>query len=270
MGGHRKLIGIGLAAVAIIVIGLIYFVLYERRDKEQYLTNKADEKQVSTTSGEKTAPGKEGPFIILPALNDSDEWVRQKAKNLSTYAKLAEWLKINDLIRRITGAVDNIAEGKSPRRQLKFLVPKKPFAVIKKQEKIFLNPQSYRRYDVVADSLSSLDAGGVTRLFFELKPLFQEAYKEIGYPNQDFQNTLIRAIQELLGTPIVKGDIELEEGVASYYMANEDLEELSDAQQHLLRMGPQNTRKIQKKLREIAEALGVPEDQLPKPQEYAN
>jgi len=60
----------------------------------------------------------------------------------------------------------------------------------------------------------------------------------------------------------------VEQGVASYYMTDEDLEELSDAQQHLLRMGPQNTRKIQKKLREIAVELGVPENQLPKSNAY--
>jgi len=33
-------------------------------------------------------------------------------------------------------------------------------------------------------------------------------------------------------------------------------------------MGPQNTRKIQNKLREMAAALGVPENQLPQPQVY--
>jgi hypothetical protein len=269
MGGHRKLFWIGLAAVGIIVVGLgVYYLLDERRAKEPFLTSKTDEKQISPTPGDKAMPPKEGPFIILPALNDSDEWVRQKAKSLSPYAKLAEWLRIDDLIRRITAALDNIAEGKSPRKQLKFLDPKKPFTIIKKQERIFLNPQSYRRYDLVADAFSSLNAGGVVRLFLELKPLFQEAYKELGYPNQDFQNTLIRAIRELLDTPIVEGDIELEEGVASYYMADEDLEELSDAQQHLLRMGPQNIRKIQKKLREIAVALGVSENQLPKSKGY--
>jgi hypothetical protein len=90
----------------------------------------------------------------------------------------------------------------------------------------------------------------------------------LGYPHQDFQDTLIRAIKELLGTPIVEGDIALKEGVISYYMVDEDLEGLSDAQKHLLRMGPQNTRKIQNKLREMAVALGVPESQLPNAQAF--
>jgi len=91
----------------------------------------------------------------------------------------------------------------------------------------------------------------------------------LGYPNEDFQNTLIRAIRELLGTPLVEGDIVLEQAVATYQMADEDLEDLSDAQKHLLRMGPQNVRKIQSKLREMAVALGVPENQLPNPQGHA-
>jgi len=52
-------------------------------------------------------------------------------------------------------------------------------------------------------------------------------------------------------------------------MADEDLENLSDAQKHLLRMGPQNTRKIQNKLWEMAVALGVPKSQLPNPPGHA-
>jgi hypothetical protein len=267
MAGHRKLIGIGLAVIAVIAIGF-YYVYYERRAKAPFLTGQSTEKQFSSIPGDKAAIGKEDPLKILPALKDSDEWLREKAKGLSTNARLAEWLKINDLIRRITAAVDNIAEGMSPRKHLKFLGPNKPLTVIRKQETFFLNIQSYRRYDLVADVFASLDAGGLVRIFQDVKPLFQEEYKELGYPSQDFQETLIRAINELLGTPIVEGDIEVEQGVASYYMTDEDLEELSDAQQHLLRMGPQNTRKIQKKLREIAVELGVPENQLPKSNAY--
>ena len=69
----------------------------------------------------------------------------------------------------------------------------------------------------------------------------------------------------------MKSDIRLEEKVISYSMAamaDEKLEDLSDAQKHLLRMGPKNTAKIQGKLREIAKALGVPENQLPKSRVY--
>ena len=263
MQDHRRNIGIGVLVIAIIAIGVgVYYFLRERPAEVPLVPEQPAKEHISPPLE------KQIPFINLPGLNQSDEWIRKRAKELLNYQKLAEWLKVNDLIRRITAAVDNIAEGVSPRAHLGFLDSKKPFQGSRKGENLVINPQSYHRYDRVADTFASLDGAGVARIFQELKPLFQEAYRELGYPNQDFQETLIRAIKVLLDTPIVEGDIALKEGVISYFMVDEDLEGLNDAQKHLLRMGPQNTRKIQNKLREIALALGIPEDQLPKVQVY--
>jgi hypothetical protein len=217
---------------------------------------------------------KEIPPVILSNLGQSDNVVREKAKALSSNPKLANWLKIKNIIRRITAAVDNVADGHSPMASLKFLAPKKEFSVQKKGEKFYINPKSYTRYNLTADVFQSLDAEGTVRVFKEFKPLFQDAYRELGYKDRDFQDTLVRAIQELLRVPVVEGDVllgEKEEKVVSVLaaaMADEELEDLSDAQKHLLRMGPKNTAKIQGKLREIAQAFGVPENQLPKSRVY--
>ena len=268
MGSYGKVIGIGLVVIVIIAAGVgIYYYLHQKPARSPTSIEQPAGKQTSP-SLEKPVPGKEVPAIALPALRDSDEWLRKKLKDLSPYPKLAEWLKVNDLIRRITAAVDNIAHGTSPRAHLKFLTPNKSFTVVEKGEDLYLNPQSYRRYDLVADVFASLDANGSVRIFREIKPLFQEAYQELGYPNQDFQETLIQAIKELLGTPIVKGDIAVVQAVTTYQMVDENLEDLDDAQKDLLRMGPQNIRKVQNKLREMALALGVPENQLPKARVY--
>ncbi len=269
MGRYGKIIGIGLAVIAIIVTSLgIYYHFYGKPAEKPFSSEPPAAKSTSPPEG-KGVSEKEVPYLYLPSLKESDEWFRKRIKDFWSYPKLAEWLKVNDLIRRITAAVDNIADGQSPRPHLKFLAPGKGFSVVKKREKLCLNPQGYRRYDLVADAFASLDANGAVRIFRELKSLFQEAYRELGYPNEDFQDTLIRAIRELLGTPLVEGDIVLEQAVVTYQMADEDLENLSDAQKHLLRMGPQNTRKIQNKLWEIAVALDVPKNQLPNPQGHA-
>jgi hypothetical protein len=265
MGSYGKIIGIGLAVIAIIVASLgIYYHFYGKPAEKPFSSEPPPGKPTSPPDG-KGVSEKGIPYIYVPPLKESDEWFRKRIKDFWSYPKLAEWLKVNDLIRRITAAVDNIADGLSPRPHLKFLAPGKGFTVVKKRERLYLNPQSYRRYDLVADAIASLDAHETVRVFREIKPLFQEAYRELGYPNEDFQDTLIRAIKELLGTPIVDGDIVLEQAVVTYQLADEDLEDLSDAQKHLLRMGPQNVRKIQSKLREMALLLGVPEKQLPKP-----
>jgi hypothetical protein len=85
-----------------------------------------------------------------------------------------------------------------------------------------------------------------------------------GTPRGKFQAVLIHAIKELLLAPVVEGDIRIKEAVLSYWVVDDKIEDLSEAQKHLLRMGPQNTRKIQKKLREMALLLGATENQLPK------
>ena len=114
----------------------------------------------------------------------------------------------------------------------------------------------------VADAFASLDTEGSIRLFRQLKPVIQEAYRDLGYPDQDFQDTLVKAIQELLRVPVVK-DVLVQKKVVSYEMIDPQLEKLSQAQKHLLRMGPENVQKIQSKLRELALALGVPSSKLP-------
>ena len=78
----------------------------------------------------------------------------------------------------------------------------------------------------------------------------------MGYPDEDFNATLEKAISNLLETPIVEKRIYIEKDVVTYIMTDPDLENLNSAQKHLLRMGPDNMRVIQSKLREIALLMG--------------
>ena len=48
-----------------------------------------------------------------------------------------------------------------------------------------------------------------------------------------------------------------------YAFANPQLQTLTPAQKHLLRMGPEHAPRVQAKLRDIALALSIPRDRLP-------
>ena len=115
----------------------------------------------------------------------------------------------------------------------------------------------------------SFDPKETVGYFRGLKQLFQDAYKELGYPNKDFDQTLKKALVELLETPVVEGDIRLEKKVKTYAFADPKLEGLSAAQKHFLRLGPGNVGAVQIKLREMALAMGVPADQIPRPRAYS-
>jgi hypothetical protein len=268
--GDKRWKWIGLAVIAVIVLGVGGYFLFREKPVQEPLPAAEAPPQPAPPA---PAPAEPAPAAPAPAkeplpaaslgLADSDEYVRQKGEELAAEPAWAQWLANKNLIRRLTAAVVNIAEGKTPRKHLDFLAPQKPFTALKKEGGLILDPRAYERYNFFAEIVARLDAPKAVRLFKDVKPVFQEAYRELGYPQGDFQAVLIYAIQELLLVPVVEGEIAVKEAVLSYWMVDDALEDLTEAQKHLLRMGPENTLKIQKKLREIALLLGAKKNQLP-------
>lgn len=208
---------------------------------------------VPTVSPELLAPSPtEGP-----ELEGSDELVRRLAQGLSERPELAKWLSHPHLIRRFVVAVDQVAQGKSPRKGFAFLEPEEDFSTIERGGRILVDPRTYRRYDVVAAVVASLDVEGAAELYRELEPQVQAAWAELGYPDREFEDTMAQAIRNLLAAPVIEGEIELDPRVVTHEYADNRLEELGPAKKHLLRMGPDNVRTVQAKLREIARALDL-------------
>jgi hypothetical protein len=257
---------IALVVVGIIILVLGGYYLFKGKPAKEPLPVAESPKIETPAPAPKPSPepAKEPLPAARPGLADSDDWIRKKGEELSTEPGWIQWLANKNLIRRLTAAVVNISEGKSPRKHLGFLGPQKPFSAAKKEGKLYLDPANYDRYNLIAEIISRLDAAKTVGLFKETYPLFQDAYRELGYPQGEFQAVLIHAIKELLLTPVVEGEVQLKEAVLSYWMVDDPLEDLSEAQKHLLRMGPQNMRRVQKKLKEVALLLGTPESQLPK------
>jgi Protein of unknown function (DUF3014) len=199
----------------------------------------------------------------LPPLDQTDALVRDLVRALSSHPIIASWLTTDQLIRNFTVAVDNVAEGDTPARHLQTIKPAGPFQVRRLRESIVVDDRSYRRFDGHAAAVADLDPKGAAQLYRRLKPRLDDAYRERAGPTGDFDRTLRRAIVNLLETPIVEGPILVRPSPAGYDYADPALQSLSRAQQQLLRMGPQNARRIQQTLRAIALELGMAESALP-------
>ncbi len=199
-----------------------------------------------------------GARVELPSLDVSDPLVRELFSRAFSQPELTSWLASPDLLRRFTAAVANVSDGDSPREHLSDLTPKAPFRAAERDERLYVDPKAYRRYDLIADLFASFDTRICMELYATVRPLIDEAYADLGYADQSFEEALARAILELLGTPVVEGDVELTPRVISYAYGDPQLEGLSSAQKQLLRMGPRSVRKVQGKLREFAAALGIP------------
>lgn len=243
------------AVVAVIVLLLVaavyFFYIMPSKQGENIESETAEESQSELGS----EPEEEIEPIDVD-LADSDALVRKLVGGISSNPTLARWLTNEFLIRKFVTAVDLISKGDSPRRPLDFVEIVGDFRVIESGDRVSINPSSYERYDRFAGVVSSLDAKGCVTLYRQLQKPIRQAYDEMGYPDEDFDSTLRKAIMMLLETPVVSNEIYLDKDVMTYMMENPELEELNAAQKHLLRMGPDNMKAIQAKLTEISHYLG--------------
>jgi hypothetical protein len=210
--------------------------------------------------------GGDGDRITLPPLAETDPIVRELVRKITSQPTVLAWLATDGLIRNFTVVVANVVEGVTPARHLRTLQPKGSFRVMDRNGQMVIDPRSYERYNGVAAAATSIDPAGAARLYSTLKPRIEEAYAELGMQPASFDAALERAIVVLLQTPVVDGPVRVEpEGGTGYRYADSRLEELTAAQKHLLRTGPDNVRMIQSALRQWALALGIPPERLPPP-----
>ena len=219
-----------------------------------------EEPKVAAAPPDAGAPAKP----TLPPTSVTDARVLGVGKLLSPEAAWAEWLGQADLVRTFTTVVYNVSEGESPRTRLSFLGPKDPFKTLEKKEKkpkekkIFIDPASYARYDVVGAVIGTLNAQGVAAAYKELLPWFRLAFEEIAPKGADFGAAWSKATTRLLNVPVPQGEVEVVAKGAVFAYADPALESLSVAEKHLLRMGPQNQKLIQDKIREVLAAIQGP------------
>ena len=260
MDEKRSVLAISLILLAVLAAAVaVYFLFFSPAPAE----NAKSPTPPAKGEADRIKPAPDVALLPVTSLGDSDALIRTLAKEVSADPRLDTWLQTRDIIRKFVAAVDAVADGRSPRKQMDFIVPQGEFQVVKKGGRQFIDPISYERYSPAAEVFVSFNARDCVRFYRGLKKLIQQAYAELGYPDRDFDQTLRRAVLELLATPVVEGDVQVEKGVKTYLFADPKLEGLSDAQKHFLRLGPQNVAAVEIKLREIALALGIPAEDLP-------
>lgn len=251
------------AIVALVVAGAVGVGAYVLRSRSVPSTPTAPSTTTPAPNTAASAPPSRDKEVTrakpLPTVAESDQRTRELVGLLSNEPDLKKWVATEGLARRFTAAVFNISEGESPRAVLSFMAPQGAFQTVERNGKHYIAPESFARYDSVGHVFSSFDTQTTVNTYKALRPIFEQAFAEIARPGQRFDETLARAIQRMLDTPVPEGDIEVvaTQGV-NYAYAAPELEQLSAAQKHLLRLGPANARAVQAKLRELQTALGLP------------
>jgi hypothetical protein len=189
----------------------------------------------------------------LPTLNESDAVVVAKMDEYLSDSVMS-LMVTDDIIRRGVVYVDNLAKGKIAKKHMPVVQPEETFSV-NEGDILTINPNSYERYTPYVKIFTSMSAAQAVRMYEEYKPLINNAYSEIGYGDDEFNQTLTDAIDLLLDTPEPEGDLPLLRDSVTYQYAFSEWEQLPDAQKQLLRMGPENMKKVKAALRNIKAQL---------------
>jgi hypothetical protein len=114
------------------------------------------------------------------------------------------------------------------------------------------NAARYRPYVALAESV---DSAKLVEAYVRLYPLFQQAYRELGYPEGYFNDRLVQVIDHLLEAPEIKGPVSVVQRKVLYEYADPELERRSAGHKILIRVGPENAARLKAKLRELRSEL---------------
>jgi len=248
--------------VAIIALGGLTWYFWGRRQPEPLVELPVASSRAPVA--EETPEAVPAEPWDVPSLAESDDFLRDVAARLSSHPEWLQWIATEELVHRFVAAVDEVARGEVPKAQIAFLSPKQDFSAIGGDSAgVFaMAPDSYRRFSRLTAVVSGLDARGAVALFRRLEPLLTETYRELGYPDGNFESRLVKAGQVVLATPSVDGPIRLTPAVRSYKFVDPELEGLLPIQKLMLRLGPQNLEAVKSKIRTLVRELEGSEAQL--------
>jgi hypothetical protein len=212
----------------------------------------------------------EEPAEPLPALAASDDLANEVAGELLGDAAVMQYVVPDAVISRMVATVDALTSSQVPAVVLPVQAVEGDFEATSDESPEFeqrtpegdlipqyvLDPANYARYTAYVERLEAIDVSDAVENYRRLYPLFQQAWRDQGYTDDDFNGRLLAVIEELLETPQPAGPIRLTKPEAVYLYRDPDLEALSAGQKTLIRMGPDNAARVKAWLREFRSAIG--------------
>lgn len=187
----------------------------------------------------------------LPALEVSDSTMQAELDGVLAEKSFAGLFLLKDFVRRVVATIDNLPRQKIALR----LMPVKPvggaFLVTGTAANPASNPDNVKRYALHMKLVNAVDTDKLVAVYVRYYPLFQQAYRELGYPKGYFNDRLVDVIDHLLGAPEIPASVKLVRPKVFYLYADPELEAQSAGRKILMRIGSENAAVVKTKLREI-------------------
>jgi hypothetical protein len=192
------------------------------------------------------------PAVII---DTSDVAIKNALLNIANTPLIGRLLVNDSLLQRFVVSVTNTANSDSAPNFQPLVPPTQSFRIYQQADKNWIDAASYKRYTGYVAALETLDNEQLLALYATYLPDIQEIYSEIGNPRTAFSEVFVDALDELLDTPEIPTPVEVYSDSVMYKFKDQRFENLSLPQKQLLRMGPDNMRRVKAKLRELKQAL---------------
>jgi hypothetical protein len=194
--------------------------------------------------------------INLPALDASDTLLSELVRALSQHPTLARLLATPKLVRTATIAVVQIGDGRTPAEALGAIRPTTRLQILGAGSGR-IAAGSFGRWEGAVGALTSVRPADAAQLYVNVKPLFDQAYIELGHPGGDFDTAIVNAIQMLADTPTPDVDPVLIR--RSNFFEHEDpaLRRLPPVQKQFLLTGAEHRKRLLDWMREFASTLDL-------------
>ena len=191
----------------------------------------------------------------LPTLEASDAAVLEALAAMLGGDAFAALMNPQHVIQRIVVTIDNLPRQKLAIDTIPVRGAEGAFGATTQGQQRAIDEKNYARYAPYIRIAQAIDAKAVVAWYVRYYPLFQESYRQLGYPDGYFNDRLVVVIDHLLATPDLAQPVALTQPNVMYEYADPTLESRSAGQKLLIRSGPENEALIKTKLREIRAAL---------------
>ncbi len=198
----------------------------------------------------------------LPELDQSDEPALNELEEATDSEQVKRLLVSDELIRKVVRAGAAASDGKVVHEYRPVVSPTPPLKVAKvgeartdAEQEYRLLEENFRRYDPYVNLLTDSDTDQLVNWYQRYRPLLEEAFNEHGVNNGPFHQVVLETIDELLATPEPPEDIRLHRPKVFYEYRNPELEQLTDLQKLMIRMGPEHHAAVKQALRALKTEL---------------
>jgi hypothetical protein len=191
----------------------------------------------------------------LPPLESSDAAALDLVGAANGDPRWRDLLFLDNVVRRWVITIDVLPRERLAQRMSSARPVAGSLAVEGDGETLTLSPANYARYEAYVAVAEKIDPKTLVGAYRKLYPLFQQGYVDLVRPDGYFNDRLVEVLDHLLAAPEFPQSVSLVQPSVMYRFADPELEAMSVGHKALVRMGPDNARRVKAVLERVRAEL---------------